>query len=243
MLHPDVHSTVREWLAFRPSLSHVFARHQVDLCNSSDASLEDLCRERSLDPLILLAELDRMSRRAHCELGADWAAAPVSELCRHVAETHHAYYERELPRLGELVHKVAMAYAPSHPGTEELKEAFQQFRMQLESHVEREKQELFPAIQQLMASPPPAEPPDIAGLVNSLERDHDAVNAALQRMRELTHGFVAPPGVCQTFQSLLDGLWELEMNLHQVVYEENRFLFPRAVRHKAALSAAGHANA
>ena len=35
---------------------------------------------------------------------------------------------------------------------------------------------------------------------------------------------------------MLDGLWELEMNLHQNVYEEDEFLFPRAIRREAAPS-------
>ena len=180
------------------------------------------------------------TRPSHCELGADWSVAPLDELCRHLEEIHHAFYRRELPRLAELSSTVAAAYVQSHPETGELDEAFGRFRAHLESHVEREERELFPAVRRLMELQPPAEPPDIAGLIDALEGDHDAVDAELRRIRHLTHGFVAPPDGCQTFQSLLDGLWELEMNLHQNVYEENRFLFPRAVRHKAALSAAAN---
>ncbi|HUY89199.1 MAG TPA: hemerythrin domain-containing protein [Pirellulales bacterium] len=235
---PDIHSTLHEWLAFRPGLSHVFTEHRLDLCRDSDKPLDEVCREQRVDPRILIAELNRTTRPSHCELGADWATAPLGELCRHLEEIHHAFYLRELPRLAALSSKVAAAYSASHPETAELDEAFRRFRAALESHLEREQRELFPAIRRLVELRPPAEPPDIAGLLNSLERDHDAVDEQLLRIRELTHGFTAPPEVCQTFQSLLDGLWELEMNLHQNVHEENQFLFPRAARHKAALSAA-----
>ena len=94
-------------------------------------------------------------------------------------------------------------------------------------------------IRQLAALHPADDRHALASLINSFEEDHDTVDAELLRIRELTHGFVAPPNVCQTFQSLLDGLWELEMNLHQNVYEENRFLFPRAMRRESALAAKG----
>lgn len=242
MSHPDVHSTLREWLAYRPGVSRIFTKHGIDLCRDVDISLGELCREKRLDALIVMAELNRTSRPSHCELGADWNVAPLSELCRHLEEVHHAFYRRELPRLAELASKVATAYAQSHPETGDLEKAFERFRARLESHVEREQRQLFPAIRRLIELQPPAEPPDIAGLIDALEEDHDAVDAELLQIRQLTHGFVAPPDGCQTYQSLLDGLWEMEMNLHQNVYEENRFLFPRAVRHKAALSAATHAS-
>jgi regulator of cell morphogenesis and NO signaling len=241
MRQPNIHSTLREWLAYRPGVSQLFSKYGIDLCKEADRSLADLCGEKRLDPLILANDLERMARTSHCELGADWEAAPLSELCRHLEETHHAFYLRELPRLARLATKVAATYSATHPETSELEGAFLRFRTQLESHVSREKRELFPAILEMMELEPPAEPPDIACLITLLEQEHDAIDAELVRLRKLTHGFVAPSYGCQTFQSLLDGLWELEMNLHQDVYEETRFLFPRAIRHKAALCAAGHA--
>lgn len=117
---------------------------------------------------------------------------------------------------------------------------FGRFRTALESHIEREERELLPMIRELAAARRGVDPHALASLINSLERDHDAVDSEFLKIRELTHGFVAPPNVCQTYQSLLDGLWELEMNLHQNVYEENRYLFPRAMRREAGLVAAGY---
>jgi regulator of cell morphogenesis and NO signaling len=239
MGRPDIHSALREWLAYRPGLSRVFAKLGIDLCSDADTSLNELCRQKNLDPLMLMADLERANRATHGEVGIDWSTVPLSDLCQHEEKIYHAYYVRELPRLAELLAKVRAAYGQSHPEIRELDEAFQRFRTRLESHLERAKRELFPVVRQLEGLRPPAEPPDVAGVINSLERDHDAVDDELLHIRQLTHGFVAPPEVCQTFQSLLDGLWELEMNLHQNVYEENRFLFPRASRRQAALIAAG----
>lgn len=237
MNRPDEHSTVREWLAFRPGVARILTQRGIDLCRDADTSLTALCHERSLDPMMVKAELDRFNSVAHHETGADWATAPLAELCQHLENVHHAYYRRELPRLASLLDNVAATYSESHPDTRELAAAFRQFRAALESHIEREERELFPVIRQLAAMRHADDPHGLASLINSLEEDHDTVDARLLGMRELTHGFVAPPNVCQTFQSLLDGLWELEMSLHQNVYEENRFLFPRAIRCESALAA------
>lgn len=172
------------------------------------------------------------------EFSTDWATAPLADLCQHLEKAHHSFYRRELPRLAALLEAVTITYSESHPNTGALADNFQRFREALESHIELEERELFSRIRELAALRRPKREQTLAHIISSLEEDHDAVDADLLRIRELTHGFVAPPGVCQTFQSLLDGLWCLEMNLHQNVYEENRFLFPRALRRESALAAA-----
>ncbi|HEX5443559.1 MAG TPA: hemerythrin domain-containing protein [Pirellulales bacterium] len=239
MNRPDEHSTVREWLAFRPGLAKILTQRGFDLCRDAGGSLAALCHERNLDPMMVKADLDRFSGVTHHEVGFDWATDPLADLCQHLEKVHHTFYRRELPRLTALLDNVAATYSESHPDTRELAAAFRQFRAALEAHIEREERELFPVVRQLATMRQADDPHALASLINSLEEDHDIVDAKLLRIRELTHGFVAPPDVCQTFQSLLDGLWELEMNLHQNVYEENRFLFPRAMRRERALVARG----
>lgn len=240
MARPDEHSTVHEWLAFRPGLSRVFSKYGVDLCCDTDTSLAELCHRRNVDPFLVKAELDHLSGVKHDEMGIDWETAPLAELCQHLVQVHHNFYRRELPRLATLLEKVATTYSASHPDTREIVAVFDRFRAALESHIKREETELLPLIGELAAMRRAGEPHQLASVINALEKDHDAVDAELLRIRELTHGFVAPPDVCQTFQSLLDGLWALEMNLHQNVYEENRFLFPRVMRRESALASAVH---
>lgn len=240
MNRPDEYSTVREWLAFRPGLARILTKHGFDLCRDADCSLAALCQDLSLDPMMVKAELDRFSGMSHHEMGIDWATAPLAELCQHLEKAHHAFFRRELPRLARLLENVATTYSESHPDTEELAATFRQFHRALQSHVDREERDLFPLIRQLAEARQAGDPHAVTSLINSLEEEHDEVDASLLRIRELTHGFVAPPNVCQTFQSLLDGLWELEMNLHQNVYEENRFLFPRVTRRESALAAEGY---
>lgn len=236
MNRPDEHSSIREWLAFRPGLARILTKHGFDLCHYADRSLASSCHERSLDPMMVKAELDRFSGVSHREVGVDWATAPIAELCQHLEQVHHDFFRRELPRLAVLLDNVSNTYSESHPDMRELAAAFGQFRQALESHVEREEQELFPLIRQLVDMREADDIHTVTALINSLEEEHDDADANLLRIRELTHGFVAPTNVCQTFQSLLDGLWELEMDLHQNIYEENRFLFPRIMRRESALA-------
>ena len=47
--------------------------------------------------------------------------------------------------------------------------------------------------------------------------------------RELTDGYDLEQAMCNTHRATLDGLRELELDLHQHIHEENNVLFPRAL--------------
>jgi len=235
MERPTTESSVREWLVFRPGLSRIFSRHDVDLCHDADQTVADVCLARHIDSQTMLAELTAAARPRGGELGADWSTTPLGELSQHIVEVHHAFYESELPRLAGLIETVVATYAAVYPELQELEQAFGNFCSHFKRHLVREQQELFPAIGRLdRAEPQPASFNGIATLINSLERDHELADAELRRIRDLTHGFAAPSDACQTYHAMLDGLWELEMHLHQNVYEEDEFLFPRAIRREVA---------
>lgn len=234
MKQPTLQSRVHEWLEFWPGLSRIFSKHGIDLCHDAESSLDDICHSRQLDSQRLFTELAEAATPQRCELGADWTSAPLSELLRHIETVHHAFYERELPRLTGLIEKVVQVYASDRPELRELEEAFRNFCGHFIRHLDREEKELFPAIRRLdRGQPNPASFPGIAKSINSLEHDHELADHEFHRIRDLTGGFVAPSDACETYRAMLEGLWELEMNLHQNVYEEDEFLFPRAIRHEA----------
>jgi regulator of cell morphogenesis and NO signaling len=47
-------------------------------------------------------------------------------------------------------------------------------------------------------------------------------------MRGLTGGYTPPDDACTTYRALLDGLADLEADMHRHVHKENNILFPRA---------------
>jgi regulator of cell morphogenesis and NO signaling len=62
-----------------------------------------------------------------------------------------------------------------------------------------------------------------------MEREHEAVGAALRRIRELTDGYTVPAEACNTWRALWRGLGALEKDLHQHIHLENNILFPKAL--------------
>ncbi|PQJ35893.1 iron-sulfur cluster repair di-iron protein [Salinibacter sp. 10B] len=216
-----------------PSSARLFDRLGVDYCCGGDRSLRTACAEEGLDADTVIRMLE-----SDVDLDADdgaegestnWAAAPLDELIDHIEETHHAYLRRELPRLESLLEKVAHVHGTDAPWVVSVKEVFAELRPNMEAHIEKEEEVVFPFIRACVeeASPPS---PDVLGgdPIALMEEEHDETGAALKRMRTLSHDFAVPEWGCNSFRAVMDGLESLETDTHRHVHKENSILFPRA---------------
>lgn len=221
--------TVGQLVIDRPSRSRVFERLGIDFCCGGKKTLRQACGDKGLDPREVLKAL--ASEESNAGQGQESVATlTLSQLCDHIMQTHHAYLREELPRLDAMVRKVAEVHGRLHPWMIELRSIFFAFRDELASHMMKEEQVLFPMIRHLEASSsrPTFHCGSISNPIRMMEHEHDHAGAALARMRVLTNGFSPPQGACNTFIAMLDGLAQLESDMHLHVHKENNLLFPRA---------------
>ena len=92
---------------------------------------------------------------------------------------------------------------------------------ELELHMQKEEQILFPLIRATAAVA--AWPSYPCRPWNTEHRDH---GENLVRLRELAHDFAPPEEACGTWRALYLGLAELESELMQHIHLENNVLFP-----------------
>lgn len=233
----DSNVTIGAMVADQPHRSRVFEELGIDYCCGGRKPLEQACRERGLDVVDVLGRI-KESDRAPDAQDTDWAHAPMSELADHIERTHHAYLRRELPRLTQLTRKVAAVHGRNRAELVEVAGVIQGLRAELESHMLKEEQILFPIIRRL-------EHAGTAGVfhcgsvnnpISVMEHEHDSAGRALARLNELTGGYVPPMDACGSWRAMLDGLQTLERDLHVHIHKENNILFPRASRREAELS-------
>jgi regulator of cell morphogenesis and NO signaling len=222
-LRPNM--TVGEIVAQRPARSRVFERLGIEYCCGGKIPLEKACAKRGLHAESVIATLEATEAAPDGDGGPDLAALDLSGLVQHIEGTHHAYLRGELPRLGALTSKVARVHGGAHPWLVELDDVFHRMAAELEQHMHKEEQVLFPAIVRIGAG----NPSDVSGPVAVMEHEHDEAGAALTRMRELSGGFTPPLDACNSFRAMLDGLRELELDTHEHISIENNILFPRAL--------------
>ncbi len=231
----DANAAVGEWVAEHPRTSRVFEALRIDYCCGGRTSLEQACHDQKLDPPEVVARLLKTIEMTDDEPADNWTQATLAELCDHIEQTHHAYLREELPRLTAMIAKVVNAHAGKHAELPEIQQVFAAFRAELEPHMFKEEQVLFPAMRQLEQSSTRLDFPfgTVANPIRMMEHEHDNAGDALSRIRELTRDYEVPEGACNTYRAMLDGLSELEANMHQHVHKENNILFPRAVELEA----------
>jgi regulator of cell morphogenesis and NO signaling len=155
----------------------------------------------------------------------------------HIEQTHHAYLKQELPRLDTLTAKVARVHGPENPNLVRLREIFVEFKAELDSHMAKEEQILFPLCRRLESarSAVASHCGSIQNPIRVMIMEHDHAGNAMEQFRELTDNYTAPEEACNTYIAMFDSLRQLEQDMHQHVHKENNILFPRAIEAEAAL--------
>jgi regulator of cell morphogenesis and NO signaling len=236
MAEVNATSTIGEWVTEHPRSARVFEKLQIDYCCGGGHTLAEACTEKGLELDALVSQLADSIANAPDAPQQSWSEASAFELCHHIEQTHHAYLRQELPRLSQLVAKVATAHAANHPELRELQRVFAALRAELEPHMAKEEQILFPAIRLLEQSTGNPQFPfgTVANPIGMMKHEHDNAGAALKRIRELTDGFQAPADACTTWQLMLNDLRQLEADMHKHVHKENNILFPKAQQLEAS---------
>lgn len=212
-------SKVGEIAARHPMSTQVFDRHGIDFCCGGGVALRQACDRRGLSTSQILVEIERTLADDDASLER-WDEASLSDLIHHIVHDYHLPLREELPRLELMIRKVHRVHGDKDPERfASLLETFLRLESELEDHLRREEEILFPDILQHGAGTWIA----VAPFVD----DHSAAGQALQKLRELTDGYRAPEGACNTWRALWHGLESLEKSLHRHIHLENNVLFPR----------------
>jgi regulator of cell morphogenesis and NO signaling len=230
----DPHRTLADVVTSHPELARELERHGLDYCCHGDRSLIDACRAADLDPAVVAVDLEAVARPGGA---APWADLDVGALADHIEATHHQYLWRELPRLGELVEKIVAVPGDRHPELTEVATLFAVLRAELEPHLVKEEQVLFPMIRQLgqATSRPTFHCGRISNPISMMLREHDHAGELLEQLRATSGGFRVPDDGCASYRACYEGLAELEADTHLHVHKENNVLFPAVVELERSL--------
>jgi regulator of cell morphogenesis and NO signaling len=234
-----IQDTVGEIVARRPALSRVFEAAGVDYCCGGKRTLEDVCRQKGLEPQSFLALLEQSASETDGEPIVDAAAMSLSDLIDHILEAHHAYLRSELPRLNGLTEKVAAVHGANDVRLHQLRQTVLMLASELTSHMMKEEQILFPMIRRLDLSdiPPTFHCGSIANPIRQMELEHYDAGGGLEQIRTLTDDYSPPDWACNTYRAMLDALAHLERDMRQHIHKEDNILFPRALELEAELVA------
>jgi regulator of cell morphogenesis and NO signaling len=207
-----------------PGAARIFELLGIDYCCRGKRSLSEAVAQTSFPLEDVVEQL----------LRADEALAPIPRdpglLCEYIVRHHHTFTREALKRLAPLGDKVLRVHGAGHPELWRVRELLDQLAGELEPHMTREEQVLFPYITALSKHEPSKAP------FGSLERplrvmhlEHDHVGALLHELDALSYSYCPPAGACASYAVFYAGLEDLQADLHEHVHLENNVLFPAAL--------------
>lgn len=217
-------------VAEKLSRSRVFEKFGIDYCCGGNISLAEACKAKGIDAGEVMKALVTADAQTTDADDTDWRSAGLNALIGHIESTHHVYLTSEFPRLSGLMEKVVNAHAAHHPELTQVSETLTKLTKAMTDHLASEENDLFPMIRQLNSGGKVSFTiGKVAETIRTMEEEHDNAGDALASLRSLTNEFQPPEDACTTYQALLAGLAELELDTHQHIHKENSILHPRAI--------------
>ena len=157
----------------------------------------------------------------------DWTSLGPSELVGDLEQTHHAYLRDALPHLAELLGRVTEEHGDRHPELHDVCATFNELREELQAHLLKEEQVLFPMIREMYES---------TDVLNSrcgslqvplgvMSGEHETTVELLERLRTQTSVYSPPRDCCASYVALYVGMAELEADTHLHIHKEDNVLF------------------
>jgi len=238
MVAIDPQMTLGALVNANPELAREFERRGLDYCCGGGHTLADACQGIGLDPAVTVSELRAASMPAAPEA---WSSMGPADLVDHLEATHHRYLWDEMPRLSALVAKVVSVHGARHPELHAIAACFEATRADLEPHMSKEEQVLFPMIRELSSarSAPSFSCGSLRNPISVMLREHDQVGELLAELRRLSNEYEAPADGCASYVACFAALADLEADTHLHIHKENNLLFPMVERMETERGGAG----
>ncbi len=199
-----------------PGSTALFRNYKLDFCCGGNSTLSEAATARGLSIAVLEAELEAIA--AASTSGPQPRA--TNELIDLIESRYHAVHRRELPELVRLARRVEVVHKNHVAVPTGLAALLEQISEELESHMQKEEQILFPAMRQESGAM-------LAGPVAIMLAEHDTQGAYLRELEAITEDFELPDGACNTWRALYAGAQKFGDDLVEHIHTENNILFPR----------------
>jgi regulator of cell morphogenesis and NO signaling len=235
MMNLETTKTVGEVAREIPGATRVFEKFGIDYCCGGNRSMEFACAEAGVKVEEMMHSLKTVSGSQLPAEDSNFSSMTLVELVGHIVDTHHVFTKSEISRLRALMNKVCGVHGGNHKELAQLQSLLERLCGELEPHMIKEEQVLFPYIvrmendvrnQRSVAMPFFG---TIKNPVRMMMAEHDDAGELLKEMRKLSRDYAPPADACISYQTLYQALDAFEKDLHQHIHLENNILFPKAV--------------
>lgn len=201
-----------------PGATAIFHKHKLDFCCGGSRTLADAAARKGLDTAAIEQELLALQPQSTSQ--QQLVELDNKALIEHILTRFHDVHREQLPELIRLSRRVERVHGDHPKCPAGVSAHLEQMQEELEMHMQKEEQILFPMIAR-----------GVGGIavapVQVMRHEHDDHGAALERLLDLAHNLSLPDGACNTWQALYRGLETLKNDLMEHIHLENNVLFQR----------------
>jgi len=205
----------------------IFEKYGLDFCCKGKRALETACTEKEIKLDAVLEDLDKVIKASDKTSPVDQMS--LSELCAYIVRVHHGYTKLHLPQIHYYLLRVAEKHGENFPYMKEVYALFSELHKEMEQHMIKEEQVLFPRIEKMVMTGSVPLTGWLSDPIGLMEQEHDGAGTIMEKIRQLTNDYQPPAQACTTFRLSLAALQAFEADLHQHVHLENNMLFPKAI--------------
>ena len=201
-----------------PGATRVFHDNRLDFCCAGNKSLSEALEHRKIvDPAPILEALEKLIQDPSIA-SKDWRDATKQDLIEHILKRYHDKHREDLPELIRLARRVEQVHRDHSACPAGLADHLTDMQQELESHMIKEEQVLFPMLRRV-------DPAQVPAPVAMMRFEHDQHGQALERIDQLSADICEPADACNTWRALYAGLRQLREDLMQHIHLENNILF------------------
>jgi regulator of cell morphogenesis and NO signaling len=228
--------TLAQLVTLNPTAAVVFEKYGLDFCCKGKRTLEEACSEDHLKLKTVEHELEKiLQMNLSVPEDRHLDKMDLDELIDYIISRHHHYVKESMPMIHSHLQKVVSKHGEKHPELNDILQLFTEVKEEMEQHMYKEENILFPRIKEINTAHKSLSAnwiPDkyyISAPIEVMEGEHDKAGNILAEIKKLTANYTAPDNACTTYRLSFNELNDFELNLHQHVHLENNILFPRAL--------------
>ena len=222
--------TIRSIVNDRFAAVRVFKYFGIDFCCGGAINLGDACRLAGADTYAVLEALENIK-----EEGSDipFDSWPTDLVIDYVLKIHHRNIRRRGPQLLADIERIAATHGDRHAELHKLRDHFALSLEDLENHLQKEEQILFPYCLQLIDAVERGvrcqkmHCGSVANPIRVMLREHNDEDTRYKYIRSLMNNFVPPADACPSYRLMLQDLEAFMDALFEHIHLENNILFPR----------------
>lgn len=228
--------TVASFVTENYKTADVFKKHNIDFCCGGGVSLDTICKAKQVDLTHLVNELEEVMKLDLVDNSIDYDSWELDKLVKHILDKHHVYIRESSPTLNPYLLKLRKVHGDRHPELIKIQELFFKLSSDLDDHLMKEENILFPYILKLYKASLEKDTSEeqffgtIKNPITCMRGEHDTVGYEMKEIRALSNNYTIPDDGCNTYRVAFKKLEEYEADLFTHIHLENNILFPKAIK-------------